>query len=539
MPTPFFADLVREMCQEGGTGPLTPTGAVPGHRRFAGTVPAGVQFHYAVAGIAQPGQWEVGLGRIDGVGRLQRDSVAASSSGGGAVDFAPGLKTIALTVGADWFAARAAADGALADSLADSLADALATKQPLSTTHAAVAVGAADDQLTVRRGGGWVNVPLSTLAYRGADGRHAIEGPLGAPNGSAATPAIGFAADPDTGLFRASPGAIGIASDGVERLRLSSAGHLGIGTSVPAARLHVDSGGAGDVARFGFAGGPSLYLHADADSAGLFNVAGAGAGRVGMRLGADFWALDINATERLRVDAAGNVGIGTSSPTAFSGYRTAHLKGPSSAILLIDGGGTDIGEVQASPANGVIVGSRTNSPVHISVGAIPIWRFDTAGHLRPVIDNSFNVGAGGNRIKDLFLGSSPTVTSDAREKTWRGPPNPAELAAARRITDMLGFYQWDDAIAKKGADHARLHFGVRAQAVWAIMADEGLIDPIGADGQPGTTPYAFLCWDAWGAGDEGGEDGEAGDRFGIRPDQLALFLIAAQDARLAALEAAT
>jgi len=30
----------------------------------------------------------------------------------------------------------------------------------------------------------------------------------------------------------------------------------------------------------------------------------------------------------------------------------------------------------------------------------------------------------------------------------------------------------------------------------------------------------------------------AGDRYGIRPDQLALFLIAVQDARLLALEAA-
>ena len=39
MPTPFFADLVRELAQEGGTGPLTPTGAVPGHRRFADAVP--------------------------------------------------------------------------------------------------------------------------------------------------------------------------------------------------------------------------------------------------------------------------------------------------------------------------------------------------------------------------------------------------------------------------------------------------------------------------------------------------------------------
>src|SRR3546814_10451966 len=101
MPTPFFADLVRELAQEGGTGPLTPTGAVPGHRRFADAVPPGLSFHYAVAGIARPEQWEVGTGRIGSDGRLLREVVAASSNDGTAVDFTPGLKTIALTVGAE------------------------------------------------------------------------------------------------------------------------------------------------------------------------------------------------------------------------------------------------------------------------------------------------------------------------------------------------------------------------------------------------------------------------------------------------------
>ena len=76
---------------------------------------------------------------------------------------------------------------------------------------------------------------------------------------------------------------------------------------------------------------------------------------------------------------------------------------------------------------------------------------------------------------------------------------------------------------------------VRAQAVWAIMADEGLIDPLVPEATPDSR-YAFLCYDRW----DGDADGvaPAGDRFGIRPDQLSLFLIAAQEARIAAMEAA-
>jgi hypothetical protein len=113
------------------------------------------------------------------------------------------------------------------------------------------------------------------------------------------------------------------------------------------------------------------------------------------------------------------------------------------------------------------------------------------------------------------------------------------MAAAKRIAAELGFYQWNDAVAEKGEDGARLHFGVRAQAVWAIMADEGLADPVGIGADP-TSRHAFLCWDRWA--EERDAEGRivraAGERFGIRPDQLALFLIAAQEARLAALEAA-
>lgn len=175
----------------------------------------------------------------------------------------------------------------------------------------------------------------------------------------------------------------------------------------------------------------------------------------------------------------------------------------------------------------------------------------TGGVFLPISDNALNIGSGTARFATIYAATGAINTSDAREKTWRGAPTAAELAAARRIVAELGFYQWNDAIAEKGPAEARYHFGVRAQAVWAIMADEGLIPPI-AEGVTPSSPYAFLCYDEWAAVEPieeardaegqvvvmGREARDAGDRFGIRPDQLTLFLLAAQEARLAVLEAA-
>ncbi len=100
----FFADLVRETSYGTGAGALPLAGALPGHRRFADVVPAGATFLYCIAGVTHPGEWETGEGVIaDGL--LVRTAVE-SSADGAAVAFSPGLKTVALTATAAWFAGQ-------------------------------------------------------------------------------------------------------------------------------------------------------------------------------------------------------------------------------------------------------------------------------------------------------------------------------------------------------------------------------------------------------------------------------------------------
>ncbi|MGR4892293.1 tail fiber domain-containing protein [Sphingopyxis sp. LARHCG72] len=299
------------------------------------------------------------------------------------------------------------------------------------------------------------------------------------PDGTAAAPALRFGADADTGLYRPANDSLGIATGGAERVRLTSIG-LGVGTTNPTSKGH-------------FSGTNATIITVESTNAG------AGDTQLRILTPDRDWRIGQNV---------GGVGVG--------------------ALVFYD----------------------------VSAGS-PRLVFDASGIMRPGSDNTQPLGAATFRWSTAYLGSSPVVTSDEREKTWRSAPTVAELAAARRIIGELGFYRWNDAITEKG-DGARYHFGPRAQRVWAIMADEGLIDPI-IDGRSPSSSYAFLCYDAWDAvapveavEEVRGENGEvlvaswaavpgrpAGNRFGVCPDQLALFLIAAQEARIAALEAAT
>jgi hypothetical protein len=86
--------------------------------------------------------------------------------------------------------------------------------------------------------------------------------------------------------------------------------------------------------------------------------------------------------------SAESLGIGTSSPTTFSGYITVHHKNTSGdAIYLIESDGGIIGQTFVNDASGVVTtGSRSNHP----------WRVTTNDVERMRIDTSGNVGIGGN-----------------------------------------------------------------------------------------------------------------------------------------------
>lgn len=152
----------------------------------------------------------------------------------------------------------------------------------------------------------------------------------------------------------------------------------------------------------------------------------------------------------------------------------------------------------------------------------------------PGADDAMANGGASARWSQIYATSGTINTSDAREKTPLRQPTEAERAVAIRLSYLPGIYQWLSAIDEKGEGGARLHMGVLAQDVKAAFEAEGL------DG----FRYGVLCWDEWDAEDaEFDEDGNevsparpAGDRYGIRYDELAQWQAAGWNARLQALE---
>jgi hypothetical protein len=113
-----------------------------------------------------------------------------------------------------------------------------------------------------------------------------------------------------------------------DRLTIDSSGNVGIGTSSPATLLHV----AGAI-KSGVAGtNGHLQLARTSDGATITNFITDGTNGVINSVAATI--IQVNTSEKMRIDSAGNVGIGTATPV-----KKLHVNGPALATIgtLTDG----------------------------------------------------------------------------------------------------------------------------------------------------------------------------------------------------------
>lgn len=150
--------------------------------------------------------------------------------------------------------------------------------------------------------------------------------------------------------------------------------------------------------------------------------------------------------------------------------------------------------------------------------------FVVNGYLSPDSDNDRTTGSATRRWSVVYAGTGAINTSDEREKQQIQELSDAERAVAVRLKSLIRRFKFNDAVAQKGGA-ARWHVGIIAQEVKIAFEAEGLV----------AEEYGVLCFDEWDAQPEQrGEDGTllqayraAGNRYGVRYEELLAFIIAA------------
>lgn len=89
---PQMQNRVQETTTTGGTGTLTLSGAVTGYITFASGFSTGASLFYTIDNGT--GEWEIGIGTLVTTGTLSRVTVIASSNGGALVNFGSGTKRV-------------------------------------------------------------------------------------------------------------------------------------------------------------------------------------------------------------------------------------------------------------------------------------------------------------------------------------------------------------------------------------------------------------------------------------------------------------
>jgi hypothetical protein len=171
-----------------------------------------------------------------------------------------------------------------------------------------------------------------------------------------------------------------------ERLRINDLGNMGINTTNPTARLDIYDGNINlrapsyaTTARIGF-GNPARN-----DDAAFIQYVGNGNFTGYIAFGTNAVAASVAATEKMRIDPDGNLGIGTTSPgykldlTSGAGTSIARFAGPANGLVdVTDGTGTF--RVQML-SNVPFVGTFSNHSLVLTTNNTERVRIDTAGNV--------------------------------------------------------------------------------------------------------------------------------------------------------------
>lgn len=230
--------------------------------------------------------------------------------------------------------------------------------------------------------------------------------------GTAAAPSIAASGDANTGIYFPAADTFGVSTGGTERLRISPTGQVGIGTSDGNAKLQVAEGGY----RLEFEPGESGYITAFNRLTSQWTP---------MTIRSEYTAFHAGGIERMRIDSAGNVGIGASNP-----LLKLHVEVAAPAALASGGDGLRVNNnsylftmqivgdsytYRGVAANSALLYTNSVSLAIVNDSVNPITFHSSSGEVARIQSGNLLLGvtaAGTSAAKVIAIGNGTAPSTD-------------------------------------------------------------------------------------------------------------------------------
>jgi hypothetical protein len=257
--------------------------------------------------------------------------------------------------------------------------------------------------------------------------------PVVHPLGAVGTPSITFTGDLNTGLYSPSADTLAAVTAGANRLHITSAGLVGIGTSSPS--------GLFDARGFSYLSGAQIR---DSSHVAKGYVQGDARGFLLATDGATNIAFDVNGTERMRLDSSGRVGIGNTAPQQMLTVGTNSAGGSIRINSSSDGSNGMLRMYASDGLEKFQVYTTTTTASFFTPASIPLT-FEVAGSERFRCDSLGRLLVGTSTAPGTFpAGYTPQITASKANDggiaslMYVGSNLPSKLFLGKSNTTSIG-----------------------------------------------------------------------------------------------------